>query len=64
MVSFSPRKQNLTLYLMGSYIHPEDKSYDDLFGKLGKHKLADVDMGVLEKLVRKSFEDMKAYYPS
>lgn len=74
LVGFSPRKQNLTLYLMGCYIRPEDKSYDELFSKLGKHKLgksclyinklADVDMGVLEELVRKSFEDMKAYYPS
>jgi hypothetical protein len=74
LVGFSPRKQNLTLYLMGCYIHPEDKSYAELFNKLGKHKLgksclyinklADVDMGVLEELVRKSFVDMKAYYPS
>ncbi len=74
LVGFSPRKQNLTLYLMGCYIRPEDKSYNELFGKLGKHKLgksclyinklADVDMGILEELVRKSFEDMKTYYPS
>jgi hypothetical protein len=42
-----------------------------LFNKLGKHKsgksclyinkLEDVDMAVLEQLVRKSFEDMKNY---
>lgn len=71
LVGFSPRKQNLTLYLMGCYIRPEDKTYDELFSKLGKHKtgksclyinkLEDVDMGVLEELVRKSFEDMKSY---
>jgi hypothetical protein len=74
LVGFSPRKQNLTLYLMGCYIQPNDKSYDELFSQLGKHKLgksclyinklADVDMGVLEELVRKSYEDMQAYYPS
>jgi hypothetical protein len=74
LVGFSPRKQNLTLYLMGCYILPDDKSYDELFSQLGKHKLgksclyinklADVDMGVLEELVRKSYEDMQAYYPS
>jgi hypothetical protein len=74
LVGFCPRKQNLTLYLMGCYIRPDDKSYDELFSQLGKHKLgksclyinklADVDMGVLEELVRKSYEDMQAYYPS
>ena len=74
LVGFSPRKQNLTLYLMGCYIRSDDKSYDELFSQLGKHKLgksclyinklADVDMGVLEELVRKSYEDMQAYYPS
>ena len=71
LVGFSPRKQNLTLYLMGCYIQPEDKTYDALFDQLGKHKtgksclyikkLADVNMDVLEKLVEKSFEDMKNY---
>lgn len=71
MVGFSPRKQNLTLYLMGCYVRPEDKSYDELFEKLGKHKtgksclyinkLDDVDMDVLEELVRKSYEDMKNF---
>ncbi|MBW6474653.1 MAG: DUF1801 domain-containing protein [Anaerolineaceae bacterium] len=74
LVGFSPRKQNLTLYLMGCYIQPDDKSYDELFSKLGKHKLgksclyinklADVDMGVLEELVRKSFKNMQTYYPA
>jgi hypothetical protein len=71
IVGFSPRKQNLTLYLMGCYVRPEDKTYDDLFEKLGKHKtgksclyinkLDDVDLDVLEELVRKSYEDMKNY---
>ena len=57
-VGFSPRKQNLTLYL--TYGFEEDK---DLMQKLGKHKigkaclyinrLADVDMQVLETLVKR-----------
>ena len=74
LVGFSPRKQNLTLYLMGCYINPEDKTYEDLFQQLGKHKrgksclyinkLSDVDMAVLERLVKRSFEDMKKMYPS
>jgi len=65
LTGFSPRKQNLTLYLMLGF-----DGYSDLLNKLGKHKvsggsclyinkLADVDMEVLEELVRKSFDDMK-----
>lgn len=66
LVAFSPRKQNLTLYVIspgfGDY-------YTDLLDKLGKHKksvgcvyinkLADVDMDVLEKLIKKSYLDSK-----
>ncbi len=69
LTGFSPRKQNLTLYIM-----PGFKDYADLLGKLGKHKisvgclyvkqLSDVDMGVLEKLVAKSFMDMKLQHAS
>lgn len=64
LVGFSPRKQNLTLYIM-----PGFTDYTDLLDKLGKHKtsvgclyinkLADVDLAVLEKLVQQSFADMK-----
>lgn len=58
-MGFSPRKANLSLYLAGN-IH----NYDDMLEKLGKHKtgvgclyinkLADVDMKVLEKMIRQS----------
>ena len=58
-VGFSPRKQNLTLYL--SYWAEGDT---DLMQKLGKHKtgkaclyinkLSDVDMGVLKELVQRT----------
>ena len=61
---FSPRKQNLTLYIMSGF----DK-YDELLGKLGKHstgksclyvkKLEQIDMDVLEELVRQSVDHMK-----
>ena len=64
LVGFSPRKQNLTLYIMSGF-----DEYDDLLSKLGKHrtgksclyinKLEDVDMKTLEKLVRKSVLHMK-----
>ena len=74
LVGFSPRKQNLTLYLMGCYVNPEDKTYDELFSRLGKHKtgksclyinkLSDVDLDVLLDLIRRSYKDMKNLYPS
>jgi hypothetical protein len=73
LVGFSPRKQNLTLYLMGCYVNPGDNKYDELFQQLGKHKLgksclyinklSDVDLEVLKQLIKHSYEDMKKYYP-
>lgn len=63
LTGFSPRKANLTLYIM-----QEPNSYLKLLAKLGKHKvsggsclyinkLADVDSVVLEKLIKKAYED-------
>lgn len=67
LVGFSPRKQNLTLYI----VHGFD-DYQDLLKDLGKHKtsvgclyinkLADVNLSVLEKLVKKAYVDMKTKY--
>lgn len=64
LTGFSPRKQNLTIYVM-----PGFKDYQDLLKDLGKHKtsvgclyikkLADVNIGVLEKLIKKSYFEMK-----
>lgn len=65
LTGFSPRKQNLTLYLM---LGPEN--YSDLLKNLGKHKtskgsclyinkLVDVDQKVLENLIKQSFSEMK-----
>jgi hypothetical protein len=68
LVGFSPRKQNLTLYVM----HGNDKS-QKLLEKLGKHttsagsmggclyinKLSDIDQTVLAKLIETSFQYMK-----
>lgn len=64
LVGFSPRKQNLTLYVMAG-----NKDSTELLEKLGKHKksggclyinkLADVEQAVLTKLIKKSFEFMK-----
>lgn len=64
LAAFSPRKQNLTLYIMS-----EPNDYNKLLVKLGKHKtskaclyinkLSDVDLEVLEQLVKKSYLDSK-----
>lgn len=64
LTGFSPRKQNLTLYIMNGF-----EGYDELLGKLGKHstgksclyikKLEDVDQEVLRDLVNKSVAHMK-----
>lgn len=64
LTGFSPRKQNISLYIM-----PGFAEYDELLGKLGKHKtgksclyiksLADVDIDVLKELIGKSYIDFK-----
>ena len=64
LTGFSPRKQNLTLYIMAGF----DKN-EDLMEKLGKYKtgksclyiksLEDVNLNVLESLVKKSVEQLK-----
>ncbi len=67
LTGFSPRKGNLSIYIM-----PGFNGYTDLLGKLGKHKissgsclyinkLADIDLGVLETLVERSYKDMKKH---
>lgn len=65
VAGFSPRKQNLTLYIMAGF-----DNYDDLLGKLGKYKtgksclyinkLADVDTAVLQELVKQSVVHMSS----
>ena len=65
LTGFSPRKQNLTLYLMGGF-----DSEKDLLKKLGKYKtsvgclyikkLEDVDKKVLKELVTASVKKMKS----
>ena len=64
LIGFSPRKQNLTLYLMHGF-----DVHKDLLKKLGKHKtsmgclyikkLDDVDKKVLKELVTESVKRMK-----
>ena len=65
LTGFSPRKQNLTLYLMHGF-----DVHQDLLKKLGKYKtsmgclyikkLEDVDKKVLKELVAESVKRMKS----
>ena len=64
LTGFSPRKQNLTLYIMTGF-----DQYETLLGKLGKYKtgknclyistLEDVDKKVLTSLIIKSVQRSK-----
>ena len=59
LIAFSPRKQNLTLYIMSGA-----DSHTELLKKLGKHsvgggclyikRLSDIDLPTLKKLIRES----------
>jgi len=63
LAGFSPRKQNLTIYINGGF-----DQYGDLLEKLGKHKtskaclyikkLSDVDVQVLQEIITKSVTAM------
>lgn len=67
LAGFSPRKQNLTLYIMEG-----NEGNSDLFEILGKYKtskaclyinrLSDVDQAILTKLIEKSFQYAKKTY--
>lgn len=64
LTGFSPRKQNLTMYIMTGF-----KEHANLMKKLGKHKtgssclyvksLDDVNNKVLETIIRRSVKKMK-----
>jgi hypothetical protein len=68
LTGFSPRKQDLTLYIMAGF-----DRYEALMAKLGKcrtgksclyiKRLADVDLRVLKQLVSESVKYMKRTYP-
>lgn len=68
MTGFSPRKQNLSIYILPGY-----SDFSDLLARLGKHKhgksclyinkLADVDEAVLRELIAAGLEDLKSKYP-
>ena len=69
LTGFSPRKQNLTIY-----ITPGVAKYQPLLSKLGKcktgkvciyiNKLDDIDLPTLREIIRRSVEDIVKKYPN
>ena len=69
VAAFSPRKQDLTLYLTIGF-----EKYEELLGQLGKHRkskaclyikrLSDIHVPTLKKLIKASVKDLKAYTAS
>lgn len=67
-IGFSPRKQNLSIYIMPGY-----QDFDNELSRLGKHKmgksclyinkLSDVDEGVLTEMLEKGLKIMAEKYP-
>jgi len=67
LVGFSPRKKNLTLYIMSGF-----GGFEKLMAKLGKYttgksclyirQLDDVDAATLRKLIEESVADMRKKY--
>ncbi len=65
---FSPRKANLSIYIMPGYA-----DFGDLMDRLGKHKtgksclyinkLADIDEAVLRVLIRAGLDDLATHWP-
>lgn len=68
LVGFSPRKQNLTLYIMAGF-----DAYESLLAQLGKHKtgksclyikkLDDLHEPTLRELIRQSVASLQQQYP-
>ena len=67
LVGFSPRKQNISIYLMAGF-----ENFDELMRDLGKYKtgkgclyvrrLGEIDTSILETLIKESVAIMKTRY--
>lgn len=65
---FSPRKANLSIHIMPGYA-----DYGEMLDRLGKHKkavsclyvnkLADIDLAVLEEIIRAGLRDLNGIWP-
>ncbi len=72
LTGFSPRKAHQVIYLMGCYVDDGFDEQDLLFSKLGKHKmgasclyinkLSDIDISILEELIKRSCALMRDKY--
>lgn len=68
MTGFSPRKSNLSIYIMPGY-----SDYSAILDRIGKYKigksclyinkLSDIDLDVLKELIAAGFDEMKTKYP-
>ncbi len=70
LTGFSPRKQNITIYIMCGF-----EGSKKLLETIGKHKvsggsclyikrLSDIDVGVLKELIKVGVEEMRKRYPA
>ncbi len=67
-IGFSPRKANITVYIMPGY-----QDFGNLMKKLGPHstgksclyfkRLSDLDPPTLKKIIAKGYRDLKKMYP-
>ena len=74
LTGFAPRKGEFAIYLNGSIRPDAIGPRDELLAQLGKHRMGkgclyikrldQIDLGILEQLVRNSVEWLKATYPS
>jgi hypothetical protein len=74
LAAFAPRKAEFSIYLGGGLFPETQAKHEALLQKLGKHRmgkgclyvkrLSDIDMNVLEDLVRLGVEGVKAHYPT
>ncbi len=74
LAGFSPRKAEFSIYLNGSFAPDAEGPRGDLLARLGKHRMGkgclyvkrlnQVDLTVLEQLVRNSVDWLRATYPT
>jgi hypothetical protein len=68
LIAFSPRKQNITIYIMSGA-----NNYENLLRELGKYKISsgsciyinkieDINLEILKKIISASVSDMKKKY--
>ncbi len=68
LAGFSPRKQSLTIYIMGGLSHHEESlkhlgKYKQSKGCLYVNKLADIDMETLKGIISKSIKVIQEAHP-